>query len=75
MLDWFIAFELRKVPGVTEINGHGGEVKTFQVEVDPDKLNNYKLSMTDLFAALQTNNANVGGGYLVHEGEARYIRG
>jgi cobalt-zinc-cadmium resistance protein CzcA len=75
LLDWFISFQLRKVPGVTEINGHGGEVKTYQVEVDPDKLNNYKLSMTDLFAALQTNNANVGGGYLVHEGEARYIRG
>ena len=31
--------------------------------------------MTDLFAALRSNNANVGGGYLVHEGEARYIRG
>ncbi|MDR3618007.1 MAG: CusA/CzcA family heavy metal efflux RND transporter [Paludisphaera borealis] len=75
LLDWFISYQLRKVPGVTEINGHGGEVKTYQVEVDPDKLNSYKLSMTDLFAALQTNNANVGGGYLVHEGEARYIRG
>ncbi|APW62694.1 efflux RND transporter permease subunit [Paludisphaera borealis] len=75
LLDWFISFQLRKVPGVTEINGHGGEVKTYQVEVDPDKLGNYKLSMTDLFLALRNNNANVGGGYLVHEGEARYIRG
>jgi heavy metal efflux system protein len=75
LLDWFISFQLRKVPGVTEINGHGGEVKTYQVEVDPDKLGNYKLSMTDLFEALRNNNANVGGGYLVHEGEARYIRG
>ena len=31
--------------------------------------------MTDVFNALRNNNANVGGGYLVHEGEARYIRG
>ena len=31
--------------------------------------------MTDLFNALRSNNANVGGGYLVREGEARYIRG
>ncbi len=31
--------------------------------------------MTDVFNALRSNNANVGGGYLVHEGEARYIRG
>ena len=31
--------------------------------------------MTDVFNALRSNNANVGGGYLVHDGEARYIRG
>ncbi len=74
-LDWFIAFQLRGVPGVTEINSHGGELKTFQVEVDPDRLSTYHLTMTELFDALRANNANVGGGYLVHEGEARYIRG
>jgi heavy metal efflux system protein len=74
-LDWFIAYQLRRVPGVTEINAHGGEMKTYQVEVDPDKLTNLRLSMTDLFNALRSNNANVGGGYLVHAGEARYIRG
>ncbi|WP_165071647.1 efflux RND transporter permease subunit [Paludisphaera rhizosphaerae] len=75
ILDWFVSYQLRKVPGVTEINAHGGELKTYQVEVDPDKLGEYRLSMTDVFQALQMNNANVGGGYLVHEGEARYIRG
>jgi cobalt-zinc-cadmium resistance protein CzcA len=75
ILDWFIAYQLRRVEGVTEINAHGGEMKTYQVEVDPDKLATYKLSMTDLYAALRSNNANVGGGYLVHDGEARYIRG
>ena len=63
------------MPGVTEINAHGGELKTYQVEVDPDKLGSYRLSMTDVFNALKNNNANVGGGYLIHEGEARYIRG
>jgi cobalt-zinc-cadmium resistance protein CzcA len=75
LLDWFIAYQLRRVPGVTEINAHGGEYKTYQVEADPDLLANYRLSMTDLFSALRSNNANVGGGYLVHDGEARYIRG
>ena len=60
---------------MTEINSHGGEMKTYQVELDPDKLATYQLSMTDVFNALRSNNANVGGGYLVHEGEARYIRG
>src|SRR4051794_18955834 len=75
ILDWFIAYQLRGVPGVTEINSHGGELKTYQVELDPDRLGTYQLSMTDVFNALRSNNANVGGGYLVHEGEARYIRG
>jgi cobalt-zinc-cadmium resistance protein CzcA len=75
ILDWFVAYQLRRVPGVTEINSHGGELKTYQVELDPDKLNTYQLTMTDVFDALKMNNANVGGGYLVHEGEARYIRG
>ena len=75
ILDWFVAYQLRRVPGVTEINSHGGELKTYQVELDPDKLGTYKLAMTDVFQAIRTNNANVGGGYLVHEGEARYIRG
>jgi cobalt-zinc-cadmium resistance protein CzcA len=75
ILDWFIAYQLRGVEGVTEINAHGGEMKTYQVEVDPDELAKYKLSMTELYNALRANNANVGGGYLVRDGEARYIRG
>jgi heavy metal efflux system protein len=75
LLDWFIAYQLRRVEGVTEINAHGGEMKTYQVEVDPDKLATYKLSMSELYGALRSNNANVGGGYLVRDGEARYIRG
>ncbi len=68
ILDWFVAYQLRGVPGVTEINSHGGELKTYQVELDPDKLATYRLSMTEVFNALRSNNANVGGGYLVHEG-------
>jgi cobalt-zinc-cadmium resistance protein CzcA len=75
ILDWFVAYQLRGVPGVTEINSHGGDMKTYQVELDPDKLGTYHLAMSDVFNALRSNNANVGGGYLVHEGEARYIRG
>jgi heavy metal efflux system protein len=75
LLDWFIAYQLRRVEGVTEINAHGGEMKTFEVAVNPDELAVRRLSMTDLFNALKSNNANVGGGYLVHNGEARYIRG
>src|SRR5580692_3261755 len=51
-LDWFISYQLRSIPGVTEINAQGGELKTFQVEVDPDKLSNQRLTMTHVFDAL-----------------------
>ena len=69
ILDWYVAYQLRGVPGVTEINSHGGQLKTFQVELNPDKLAEYHLAMTDVFNALRSNNANVGGGYLVREGK------
>ncbi len=52
LLDWFIAYQLRRVEGVTEINAHGGEMKTYEVEPDPDELAAHRLSMTDLFTAL-----------------------
>ena len=49
LLDWFIAYQLRRVEGVTEINAHGGEMKTYEVEPDPDELAIRRLSMTELF--------------------------
>src|SRR5271168_2298847 len=55
LLDWFIAYQLRRVEGVTEINAHGGEMKTFEVAVNPDELAVRRLSMTDLFNALKSN--------------------
>src|SRR3954469_445469 len=51
-LDWFVAYQLRGVPGVTEINSHGGELKTYQIELDPDRLGTYRLSMADVFDAV-----------------------
>lgn len=75
ILDWQIAFQLRSVPGVIEVNTFGGELKTYEVQVDPDKLLNYGIALSDVFAALEANNANAGGGYLIHGAEQRLIRG
>lgn len=75
ILDWQIAFQLRSVPGVIEVNTFGGELKTYEVQVDPEKLQNYNLSLQSVFDALQDNNANAGGGYIVHGNEQRLIRG
>lgn len=75
ILDWQIAFQLRSVPGVIEVNTFGGELKTYEVQVDPDALLNYKIPLTRVFDALRQNNANAGGGYIVHHEEQQLIRG
>ncbi len=75
LLDWFIAFELRSVPGVVEVNSFGGELKTYEVEVLPDRLRALDVSLNDLFEALERNNATAGGGYLVRSGEQLLVRG
>ncbi|PQO41899.1 efflux RND transporter permease subunit [Blastopirellula marina] len=75
ILDWQIAFQLRSVPGVIEVNTFGGELKTYEVQVDPNKLLNFKISLNRIFDALQENNANAGGGYITHGAEQHLIRG
>jgi cobalt-zinc-cadmium resistance protein CzcA len=63
------------VPGVVEINTFGGELRTYQVEVTPERLASYGVSLDDLFEALERNNGNVGGGYLVKGREQTLVRG
>ncbi|HBQ14018.1 MAG TPA: CusA/CzcA family heavy metal efflux RND transporter, partial [Myxococcales bacterium] len=74
-LDWFIAVELRSVPGVVEVNSFGGELKTYEVEVIPDRLRALNVSLSQLYEALEQNNATAGGGYLVRAGEQLLVRG
>lgn len=75
VLDWFVAYELRSVPGVVEVNSFGGELKTYEVEVLPDRLRALRVSLNDLFESLEQNNATAGGGYLVRSGEQLLVRG
>ncbi len=75
ILDWNVAFRLRAVQGVVEVNSFGGELKTYQVTADPGKLRAYGLAMGDVFSALRANNENVGGGYVAHQGEQYLVRG
>lgn len=74
ILDWQIAYQLRSVPGVIEVNTFGGELKTYEVQVDPNRLLNYGISLQQVFAALEENNGNAGGGAIRHGAEQRLIR-
>ena len=73
--DWVIKPELRKVPGVAEVNSWGGFERQYHVVVDPEALIKFGFTLDDVLEALRRNNANVGGGQLVTSGEARVVRG
>jgi len=73
--DWVIGRQLLGVPGVAEINGFGGELKQFEVAVDPFRLHAMGLGLGDVIDALQRNNANTGGAYIEHANNAYFIRG
>jgi cobalt-zinc-cadmium resistance protein CzcA len=75
LLDWFIAYELRSVRGVVEVNSFGGELKTYEVEVLPERLRALEVSLNELYEALERNNGTAGGGYLVRSGEQLLVRG
>jgi cobalt-zinc-cadmium resistance protein CzcA len=76
ILDWQIAYQLRSVPGVIEVNTNGGEARAYEVQIDPNRLLDYKIPITRVFEALKANNGNEGGGYLIlHSEEQRIVRG
>jgi cobalt-zinc-cadmium resistance protein CzcA len=75
ILDWDIAPKLRGVPGIVEVNGQGGEVKTYEVAVDSDKLTGYHIPLRRVIEALSKNNANAGGAYLERSEQQSLIRG
>lgn len=73
--DWVVKPQLRKVPGVAEVNTWGGFEKQFHVVVETDRLIKYRLTFEDLVEALQANNQNVGGGQIVRGGESLLVHG
>ncbi len=75
ILDWIVNTQLRSVPGIVEVNSFGGQLKTYQVTLDPDRLVSYGLAVGDVFEAIEANNRNVGGGYIARGGEQYLIRG
>lgn len=75
ILDWDIAFRLRTVPGVVEVNSYGGELKTYEVQLDADKLLAYKLAPEQVIQSLERNNFATGGAYIEHNQEQQVIRG
>ncbi len=73
--DWVVKLMLMPVEGVTEILSYGGEVRQYQVQINPDKLLSYGLHVNDVVSAIEANNRNAGGWYLPQGDEQLVIRG
>ncbi|MFI5179085.1 MAG: efflux RND transporter permease subunit [Vicinamibacterales bacterium] len=73
--DWVIEPRLLQVPGVTDIAPFGGLIKQYQIEVDPNALTRYGLSIRDIAQAVDSNNQNAGGALLDNRQQGLVVRG
>ena len=70
--DWYVRYQLNSVPGVAEVASVGGAPKEYQIDLDPNKLRSYGLSLGEVYSAVQRSNSAVGG-RVIHKGNAEYL--
>ncbi len=73
--DWIVTRQMALVPGVVEVNSFGGNVKQYEIALNPNRLNSMGVSINEVFEALEQNNANTGGAYIEKNHQASFIRG
>ena len=72
--DWIVKRQLSGIPGIVEINSFGGNLKQYEIAIDPDALSALQITIGDVFDALSKNNQNTGASYIEKVGKAYYIR-
>jgi len=73
--DWIIKPQLIGTPGVAEVNTLGGNLKQYEIAVQPDRLKSMNVTIAEIFSALEANNENTGGAYIDKKPYAYFIRG
>lgn len=73
--DWVVERNIRSVSGVADVVSFGGEVKTYEIQVDPQSLVKYGISPLDVYQAVNKSNINVGGDVIQHNSQAYVVRG
>src|SRR3954468_23425301 len=73
--DWVIERRLLNVPGVGDVVSFGGEVKTYEITVNPQKLASYDITPLDVYSAISKSNINVGGDVIVDNSQSYVVRG
>src|SRR4051812_17710470 len=72
---FMVARQLKTVPGVADVITFGGLAKQFQIQVDPEKLEQFELTLVQVQAAVVASNGNVGAGVVTRGSEAWLVRG
>ncbi len=75
MQDWIVARQLYGTAGIAEVNSFGGQLKQYEVAVNPDRLIAMGITIPEIFTALEKNNENTGGAYIDKKPNAYFIRG
>ncbi len=70
--DWYVRYQLNSVPGVAQVASVGGFPIEYQIDVDPNKLRAYDVTLGELFSAVARSNSAVGG-KVVQKGNAEYV--
>ena len=74
LADWTLRPALLAIPGIAQVTVMGGDLKQFQVLVDPEKLRIYDLTLGELREAIEESNENSGGGFIVGENQELVVR-
>ena len=72
--DWVIRRQLLGVKGVADVSGFGGELKTYEIAIDPLLLKAHEITLDEVFSAVSQNNENTGGAYIERHHMTTYIR-
>ncbi len=72
--DWFVVNQLKSVPNIVDVNPFGGPTREYQVQLDPNKLVAYGLTLPQIEQALIANNINAGGGFIERGQQALNVR-
>src|SRR5947209_10688603 len=70
--DWFVRYQLNSVQGVAEVASVGGAPTEYQIDLDPNKLRAYGISLGEVYAAVARSNSSVGG-RVIHQGNAEFL--
>ncbi len=73
--DWVIERQIRSVSGVADVVSFGGEVKTYEIQVNPNLLSKYNITPLEVYQAVNRSNINVGGDVIEHNTQGYVVRG